>query len=134
MSTQYHLNFSQRIPPKEQERILAAMQACEDHANDEFAMNLRRAAYEAAYRHPLLTADEVWEQFSVIQAERVLGGLPRLENHKVNDVIGSIMRSLAKANDPPIAKTSETRRSKRPGSHGNLIVVWCSLRYQGRKA
>jgi hypothetical protein len=113
---QYVIDFSEKLPPQEQIRKANGMRRAQDHADREWTAAVKHAIWTTARELESFTADDVWERFDRINTH---GSTTHLR-----DAIGPLLKAVA--TEGAMHGSTELRRSRRPGSHGNPIMVWKS--------
>lgn len=117
---QFHLDFSQKVPPAIQERIRDGMRRADENADDRWKHVFDGCVLAAARKKREITSDDVLAELEA------LPGAPSTHNLAA---IGPAMKRAAKMGI--LARTDRFVRSKAKQKNGNLHNVWLSNYYAG---
>lgn len=118
MSTQYSLDWSQKLPPAAQAAKADGMQAADDHANPKWRHFFDGCVLAAARKKLEITSDDV------------LAEIEALPNKPDTHNLAAIGPAMSRAAKMGILKgTNRVKRSERPEKHGNRQNIWESKVY-----
>lgn len=116
---QFHLDFTQKLPPAVQEAIREGMARADEHADGRWRHVFDACVMAAAKKNLVITSDDVLAEIEALPSP------PRTHNLSA---IGPAMCRAAQMG--VIAPTEKVVRSARPEKRGNYHKAWRSNYYR----